>query len=107
MVTLVASRWESSGYTVLETMLQGCPLVCTDAGACPESVVDRITGRLAKSEDPLDFADKLCAVLNEPDSAAAMGRAARRFVLEQHSAATIAAASVKLYESLIGKHTDA
>ena len=29
-LTVVASRRESQGYTALEAMLQGCPVVCTD-----------------------------------------------------------------------------
>lgn len=101
MVTVVASRWENQGYSVLEAMLQGCPLVCTDAGGCPESVIDGVTGRLARSEDPEDFAAKLAAVLEDPLGARTMGLAARRYVLEQHSTAAVAAASFEMYNRII------
>ena len=30
MVTVIGSRWENPGYTLLEAMLQGCPVVCTE-----------------------------------------------------------------------------
>jgi glycosyltransferase involved in cell wall biosynthesis len=101
MVTVIASRWETAGYTVLEAMLQGCPVVSTDAGACPESVINGITGRLARSEDPDDFAAQILAMIDDPEAAQAMGDAARRYVIEQHSPNRVAAASIDLYRKVI------
>jgi glycosyltransferase involved in cell wall biosynthesis len=101
MVTVVASRWENPGYTLLEAMLQGCPVVSTDAGGCPESVVNGVTGWLAKSEDVGHYAAQLRRVLDDPEGAAALGVAARHYVAEQHSAATVAAKSVDLYARVI------
>jgi glycosyltransferase involved in cell wall biosynthesis len=103
MVTVIPSRWENPGYTLLEAMLQGCPVVCTDAGGCPESVIHRTTGRLAKSEDPASFAEQILAMLDEPASAAALGTAARQHVLEHHSAARIADSMLDVYEKAIAK----
>jgi glycosyltransferase involved in cell wall biosynthesis len=101
MVTVVASRWENQSYAVLETMFQGCPLVSTDAGGCPESVVNGVTGRLAKSEDPEDFAAQILAMVEDPEGARSMGQAARRYVLEQHSPKQVADASLDLYNKVI------
>ena len=53
MVTVVASRWENQSYAVLETMFQGCPLVSTDAGGCPEKRrqwCDRPIGKVGGSQ---------------------------------------------------------
>ncbi len=101
MVTVVASRWENAAYTVLEAMFQGCPLVSTDAGGCPESVINGVTGLLAKSEDPEDFATQLRTMLSDPEAAESMGRAARRHVIEHHSTASVATASIEMYEQAI------
>jgi glycosyltransferase involved in cell wall biosynthesis len=101
MVTVVASRWENQSYAVLETMFQGCPLVSTDAGGCPESVVHGVTGRLARSEDPEDFASQILAMVDDPEGAQVMGQAARRHVLEQHSPKQVADASLDLYNKVI------
>jgi glycosyltransferase involved in cell wall biosynthesis len=101
MMTVVASRWENAGYTVLEAMFQGCPLVSTDAGGCPESVINGVTGRLAKSEDPLDFANQMFAVLDDPKGAEALGQAARRHIIDHHSSARVAAATIEMYEEAI------
>jgi glycosyltransferase involved in cell wall biosynthesis len=104
VATVVASRWENQSYTLLEAMIQGCPVVCTNAGGCPESVIDGKTGLLAKSENAVDFAAKLNAILDDPEKSAAMGMAARRHVMELHSATRVAAESLKFYEEVVSCH---
>jgi glycosyltransferase involved in cell wall biosynthesis len=101
MLTVVASRWENTGYTVLEAMLQGCPLVSTDAGGCPEAVMHGVTGRLAKSEDPDAFAVQFRSMLDEPKGAQDMGRAARLHIVETFAAAKVAAATIEMYQKAI------
>jgi glycosyltransferase involved in cell wall biosynthesis len=103
MLTVVASRFETRGYTLLEAMLQSCPVVSTDAGGCPESVINGVTGRLAKSGDAPSFASHICAILDDPIAAEAMGRAARRHVIEQHSATKLANESLELYSRVISQ----
>lgn len=104
MVTLVASRWENQGYTLLEAMLQGCPVVSSDAGGCPESVFDGKTGLLAKSENVASFAAKLTSLLDDPGKAAALGDAARRHVVAVHPASKVAADSLEVYGQVIASH---
>ena len=101
MVTIVASRWENQGYTVLEAMYQACPVVSTDAGGCPESVIDGLTGRLARSEDPHDFAGKICSMLEDPEGAEALGKAARQHVIANHASAKVAAETLEAYREVI------
>jgi glycosyltransferase involved in cell wall biosynthesis len=103
MVTVVASRWENQPYTLLEAMLQGCPVVSTDAGGCPESIVNGVSGLLARSGHPEDFAAQIRALIEDPQSARAMGQAARRHVLDQHSPERIANKSIALYDRVIAK----
>jgi len=104
MVTVIASRWENPGYTLLEAMLQGCPVVCTDAGGCSESVIDGKSGLLAKSENAADFAAKLSSILDDPEKAAALGNSARSHIMELHSATRVAAESLEVYEEVISNH---
>jgi glycosyltransferase involved in cell wall biosynthesis len=98
LATVVASRWENPGYTLLEAMAQACPVVSSDAGGCPEVVTDWTTGRLAKSEQPADFAEKIRTLLDDPERAAKMARAGRRSVLELHSAESVVGQSVEIYK---------
>jgi len=107
MVTIVASRWENQGYTLLEAMLQGCPVVCSDAGGNPECVEDGISGRLARSEDPVDFARKLRDLLDDPELAAALGARARQDVTDRHSTEKIAKESLQMYERVIANRYSA
>jgi glycosyltransferase involved in cell wall biosynthesis len=101
MVTVISSRWENPGYTLLEAMFQGCPVVCTDAGGCPENVVHQITGKLARSGDPDSFGAEILDMINDPSNAERLGKAARRSVLEQHAPGLVAAASVQLYRRML------
>jgi glycosyltransferase involved in cell wall biosynthesis len=101
MLTLVASRWENQGYTMLEAMYQGCPVVSTDAGGCPESIINGVTGRLARSEDPYDFALQIGAMLEDPEGAQALGRAARQHVIENHAAEKVAAETLEMYREIL------
>ena len=101
MVTLIASRWENQGYTVLEAMYQGCPVISTDAGGCPESVINGVTGRLARSEDPSDFALKIRSMLEDPEGAEAMGQAARQHVMVNHAAEKVVAETLQMYREVI------
>jgi glycosyltransferase involved in cell wall biosynthesis len=97
-VTIVASRWENLCYTLLEAMVQACPVVCSDAGGNPEVVTDWTTGRLAKSEQPADFAEKVLSLLDDPERAAKMARAGRQYVLDLYSAQSVFRQSVEIYE---------
>jgi glycosyltransferase involved in cell wall biosynthesis len=97
MVTVIASRWENQSYALLEAMLQGCPVVSTNAGGCPESIIDGRNGRLAASEDPEDFARKLSAILRDAEGAAAMGQAARKFVQREHSVTAVVDSMLEYY----------
>ena len=104
MTTIVASRWENPGYTLLEAMYQACPVVCTDAGGCPETLMDGVTGRLARSEDPGDFALKIGSMLDDPKRAEAMGQAARQHVIVNYAAEKVAAQTLDMYRNVISNH---
>jgi glycosyltransferase involved in cell wall biosynthesis len=107
MVTVIPSRWENSGYALLEAMFQGCPVVCTDAGGCPEHVVHEVTGRLARSGDPESFATEILAMVNDPAGAERLGQAARNHVLEQNAPRVVATASVQLYRRMLARRAQA
>jgi glycosyltransferase involved in cell wall biosynthesis len=102
-VTVIASRWENQGYTALEAMLQGCPVVSSNAGGLPENVVDGRTGRLAESESPGDFARQIGAMLDDPAAAMQLGVNARTYALTEHSPEKVALESVEFYMNLVNR----
>jgi glycosyltransferase involved in cell wall biosynthesis len=72
-LVLFASRYENFPLTLLEAMAQGCPLVCADAGSCSEIVEDERTALLFRAGDAGALAERIAALLDYPDRAAAVG----------------------------------
>lgn len=101
MATIVASRWENQAYTVLEAMLQGCPIVATDSGGTCELVVDGVTGRLVANEDVERLADAMAQMLENPQQAVALGRAARDYAQQYHSPQAVVRQTLAVYEQAI------
>ena len=104
LCVLVASRVENQAYTVLEAMLQGCPLVCTDNSGTSEMIEQGVTGLLATSDSPVDIALQLQRLVDAPELAQALGAAARQHALAVHAPAVVAARNVSVYERAIAIH---
>ena len=107
LCTLVVSRVENQAYTVLEAMLQGCPLVCTDNSGTSEMIEHDATGLLAASESPADIAAQIERLLDAPELAARLGAAARRHAIQVHAPEAVAAQNVSVYERAIAVHAQA
>lgn len=76
-VFALTSYAECFPMAVLEAMAVGRPTVCTSVGGVPEIVDDGVTGYLVPPRDPVALAERLVALLEDPERAAEMGRAAR------------------------------
>ena len=101
LITIVGSRWENQSYTALEAMLQGCPLVSSDAGGQREIIVDGVTGLLAKTGSFEDLSAKIQTLIDDPERAAELGRHAREYVLEHHAPSRVVAETLAVYEEAI------
>ena len=101
MVTVVASRHENQAYTVLEAMLQGCPVVCTDNSGSSESVEHQVTGLLAQTDDPDDMARQIEHLVDDPALAQSLGAAARAYVLKMHAPEAVVAQTIEVYRQAI------
>jgi alpha-maltose-1-phosphate synthase len=109
------SIYEPLGIVNLEAMACEAAVVATATGGIVEVVDDGETGLLVPIEpgddgtgaprDPQrfagDFAERVNALLRDPDRAAKMGRAGRRRAIEHFSWAAIAEQTAALYDSLI------
>lgn len=101
MVTVVCSRYETFGLTVTEAMATGCPIVATKVGAIPEIIRDGVDGLLCRAGDTDDLADKLVALLTDPDRAAGLGRQAVVRCEQEFHPVTVAARMVAYYRRFI------
>jgi D-inositol-3-phosphate glycosyltransferase len=77
---------EPFGLVPIEAMACGRPVVASNCGGIVESVQSGVTGWLAAPGDSEALAERIAALLNEPDEAAAMGLAGRRRVEEMFGA---------------------
>lgn len=76
-LTVLASRYEGMPNVVMEAMALGRPVVATAVDGTPELVEDGISGLLVPPEDPAALATAVGDLLDHPERAAALGRAAR------------------------------
>jgi starch synthase len=114
-VFVCPSIYEPMGIVNLEAMACETAVVATATGGIPEVVADGSTGLLvpiAQAADgsgtPLeperfaaDLAAAITELLEDPDRAAAMGRAGRQRAVEHFSWASIAERTVEVYQSVL------
>ena len=103
LLTLITSRYETFGYTVLEALSAGSATISTDAGGPAEIIRDGETGLLVPPGDPTALANACMRILNDPDLAASFGQAARHDVNARFAPEKIAAQLVKFSEQVIAQ----
>jgi glycosyltransferase involved in cell wall biosynthesis len=99
--TIVASQYESMGYSVLEAMSVGCPVVATSVGGIPELIGDMRNGLLVPPRD-VGATVKACRRLLEDHAfAARLGRQAWLDSKEHYDPVTAAKRTIAVYEEAI------
>jgi alpha-maltose-1-phosphate synthase len=115
-VFVCPSIYEPFGLVNIEAMACGTPVVASAVGGIPEIVVDGETGHLVSFEpgddpfgsptDPAAFAaalaERINALLADPDAARRMGIAARARVEAEFAWPAIAQRTAELYAELLG-----
>ena len=106
-VFVCPSIYEPFGLVILEAMACETPVVASRVGGIPEIVVEGETGYLVDL-DPADLdgftsglAGRMETLLDDPTTAAKMGKAGRERVLKHFGWRAIASRTVQLYESLL------
>lgn len=112
-VAVVASiEPEAFGRAATEAQVMATPVIATDIGAPPETVLgrpgvsaDRATGWLVPPEDPQRLAEAIAeALAMAPDEHARMGTRARGHVLKAFSLKQMKQQTLQVYDSLLGTH---
>jgi glycosyltransferase involved in cell wall biosynthesis len=90
--------YETFGYTVLEAMACGLPVVASRVGAIPELVEDGATGLLVEPHDPNALADAILTLLDDPGRRDVMGQRAREKAVSQYAVKQIMDVLLPFYE---------
>lgn len=110
-VTVVASiEPEAFGRTAIEAAALACPVIATNIGAPPETVMTQstvvqreITGWLVPANDPGALANALAAAQAlTPAERSAMGESARRHALANFTTETMQRHTLAVYDRLLG-----
>lgn len=103
LVTLVPSRWETFPYSCLEAMAAGRGVVVSDAGALPDLVEHGVTGLVTPAGEPGPLADAVNALLDRPELALKMGRAAQCHVASAFRPDVVTARMAAIYGEALGR----
>lgn len=100
-IYVAPTQYETFGYTVLEAMACGRPVVSTRVGAIPELVEEEETGLLTPWNDHTALAEAIIALLSDPATASRMGSAGRARALKHFSLDTIVERNLDSYQRAI------
>jgi L-malate glycosyltransferase len=82
-VFVLPSRSEALPNAVIEAMAAGLPVVATDVGGLPELITQDVTGVLVPPGDARALAAAVIDLMDHPERAADLGRAARAHVTRE------------------------
>ncbi len=80
----LASWHEPLGVAYMEAMACGVPTIGTDAGGVRELIQDGINGRLVKPKAPIELADTIQDMINNPDQALALSKEGRNHITKHY-----------------------
>lgn len=99
---VVSTPWyEPFGLTALEAMACGRPAIVSAVGGLTFSVQDGVTGLHVPPREPAALADALATLIDRPELAARMGRAARARVEREFTWPMTARRTAALYSALL------
>jgi glycosyltransferase involved in cell wall biosynthesis len=96
-----SSLQESFGYTILESMACGVPVVAFDGSAVPELCRDGVSGTLAPLGDAAGLRAAILRMLADPDELARMASNCRRIAVQEYSLEVYARRYAALYQEVL------
>jgi len=100
-IALFPSASESFGLAALESMAFGIPVVSSNAGGLTEVNQNGLTGYTLRIGDIQAFVDSLNDILDDPQKAHTMGRAAQKFARDHYAPEIVIPHYLRYYESII------
>jgi len=94
------SHMETQGLVSLEAMLLKKPVIFSEYGPGPETIIHGETGLLCDVYDPNDIAEKMIWCIENPTEAQQLGRNAEKVVIERYDKNAILERNIAFYRSL-------
>jgi glycosyltransferase involved in cell wall biosynthesis len=94
------SHMETQGLVSLEAMLLKKPVIFSEYGPGPETIVHGETGLLCDVYDPKDIAEKMIWCIENPAQAQKLGEKAEKIVRKRYDKNTILEKNITFYRSL-------
>lgn len=100
-IALIASHYETFGYTLLEAMAAGQAIVCTNVGGPAEVLEHEETGLLVPPGDPEAMASALARLIEEKTLARTLGENARAKLVRDFSPGAVATRVAGFVETVL------
>ena len=100
-VCVLSSQAEGFSNSILEYMAAGRAVVATNVGGASEAIVEGETGHLVNAGDDRAMAERLIALLHDPEQRRTMGVNARRRIEQCFSCETRLTATTALYQKFL------
>lgn len=97
-LVVLPSYLEGLPKTLVDAAASGRAIVTTDVPGCRHAIVPGETGLLVKVRDPIDLADKIAELLDDPVRRDRMGVAGRRLAEREFQLSRIVAQHFEIYE---------
>jgi len=100
---LLSKKGHSEGMSnaIMEYMIFGIPVICTNTGGNPELISDDYNGFLIPHEDTAMLAEKLKLLLSDENKCVVMGERSKKIAYEKFTIEKVAPQYLELYSSLL------
>ena len=92
---------EMFGFTLIEAMSQGTPVITTNMGGQAERIQDGFNGYLVNPKDPEDLAEKICNILGDLELTRKMGENGIKIVERDHTPEEHLKRIIEIYDLVI------
>jgi glycosyltransferase involved in cell wall biosynthesis len=100
---VLSSRQEGHPMVMLEAMAMAVPIVATDIPGIDDTLTDGVEGRLVPPGDVAALADSMGVLINDPGTAARLGRNARKKVEREYTVERMVRRTAILYDGLLAE----
>jgi len=108
VAVIASTSAETFGRTSIEAQAMGCPVIVSDIGAAPETIIPALpgkqdyTGWVVPCHDPASIAERVAGALALlPQERAALGAQARRHVAATFTLSHMQRATLSVYDELL------